>query len=274
MHWLERTLELRTRMEGGHLPRPVLLAADDQRALLLEAGGLKERPLPEALATQPSLAPLLDHTLLKAGATSAEIIALCAEARAHGFASVCVNPAWVPLAASQLAGSLVRVCTVVGFPLGATSLAAKAFEAEQALRDGATEVDMVLDLGAAREGDWARVQSDFRGVRAAVPRPAVLKVILETCLLDDAQKRRACALAAEEGLDFVKTSTGFSTGGATAADVALMRGVVGESLGVKASGGIRTFDQALAMVQAGATRLGVSASLAIIGASQGPALGY
>lgn len=273
-HWLERTLELRTRMEGGHPPRPVLLAADDQRALLLEAGGLKERSLPEALAAQPTLAPLLDHTLLKAGATSAEIIALCAEARTHGFASVCVNPAWVPLAASRLAGSPVRVCTVVGFPLGATSLAAKAFEAEQALRDGATEVDMVLDLGAAREGDWARVQSDFRGVRAAVPQPAVLKVILETCLLDDAQKRRACALAAEEGLDFVKTSTGFSTGGATAADVALMRGVVGESVGVKASGGIRTFDQALAMVQAGATRLGVSASLAIIGASQGPALGY
>ena len=274
MRWLDRTAELRGRLDGASLPRPVLLAGDAAAALLLEQGSLRECPLAEALTLRPSLAPLLDHTLLKAGATSREIAELCAEARDHGFASVCVNPAWVATAAAHLAGSRVRVCTVVGFPLGATSPAAKAFEAEQALRDGATEVDMVLDLGAARDGDWARVRGDFKGLRIAVPRPAVLKVILETCLLDDEQKRRVCTLAAEEGLDFVKTSTGFSTGGATTADVALMRGVVGEGVGVKASGGIRTFEQALAMVQAGATRLGVSASLAIVGATPGPALGY
>lgn len=272
--WMDRSLELRSRLAGLTPSRPVLLAADATNALLLEQGEVKEYPLEAALAQRPSLAPLLDHTLLKAGATSSEIRTLCAEAREHGFASVCVNPAWVASAKAQLAGSGVRVCTVVGFPLGATSSAAKAFEAEQALRDGADEVDMVLDLGAAREGDWARVQADIRGLRAAVPRPAVLKVILETCLLDDVQKRRACSLAQAEDLDFVKTSTGFSTGGATAADVALMRQVVGETVGVKASGGIRTFDQALAMVQAGATRLGVSASLAIVGAGQGPGLGY
>jgi deoxyribose-phosphate aldolase len=252
----------------------VLLAADTEGVLLWEQGGPKERPLAEALALRPTLAPLLDHTLLRAGATSGEILALCAEAREHGFASVCVNPVWVASAVGHLAASPVRVCTVVGFPLGATAPRAKAFEAEQALRDGATEVDMVLDLGAAREGNWAQVRADFKGVRAAVPRPVVLKVILETCLLDEAQKRQACLLALEEGLDFVKTSTGFSTGGATVTDVALMRQVVGEGMGVKASGGIRTFEQALAMVQAGATRLGVSASLAIVGAAQGPGMGY
>ncbi|HJV89753.1 MAG TPA: deoxyribose-phosphate aldolase [Holophagaceae bacterium] len=274
MRWLDRTLELRTRIGDGPRPRPVLLAGDGTSVLLLEAGGPRERALPAGLALHPTLAPLLDHTLLKAGAREGEIEALCAEARQHGFASVCVNPRWVPTAARLLVGSGVRVCTVVGFPLGATSLAAKAFEAEVALREGASEVDMVLDLGAARDGDWARVQADFRGLRRAVPRPAVLKVILETCLLNDDQKRRTCVLAAEEGLDFVKTSTGFSTGGATAADIELMRGAVGESIGVKASGGIRTFEQALAMVQAGATRLGVSASLAIIGADRGASEGY
>ncbi|HJV91784.1 MAG TPA: deoxyribose-phosphate aldolase [Holophagaceae bacterium] len=274
MRWWDRTLELRARLGAGPGPHPVLLAADEDMALLLGPEGLREEPLPTARALRPTLAPLLDHTLLKAGARSAEIEALCGEARRHGFASVCVNPRWVPAAAVHLQGSGVRVCTVVGFPLGATSLAAKAFEAEVALREGATEVDMVLDLGAARDGDWARIRADFKGLRSAVPRPAVLKVILETCLLDDDQKRRACALAAEEGLDFVKTSTGFSTGGATVADVGLMRQTVGEAVGVKASGGIRTFEQALAMVQAGATRLGVSASLAIIGADRGPSEGY
>ncbi len=271
---MDRTLELRTRIAGRTYPRPVIMAADGAWALMLESGESRGRALSEALGLRPSLAPLLDHTLLKAGAGSAEIAILCAEAREHGFASVCVNPTWVALAAEHLTGSPVRVCTVVGFPLGAASPAAKAFEAELALREGATEVDMVLDLGAAREGNWARVRSDFRGLRAAVPKPVVLKVILETCLLDEAQKRRACELAAEEDLDFVKTSTGFSTGGATVADVALMREVVGESMGVKASGGIRTFEEALAMVQAGATRLGVSASLAIIGASRIPGAGY
>jgi deoxyribose-phosphate aldolase len=153
--------------------------------------------------------------------------------------------------------------------LGATSTAAKAFEAAQALREGAQEVDMVLDLGAAKDGDWGRVDADLRALRETVPAPALLKVILETCLLTDAQKAEACRLAKAAGLDFVKTSTGFSTGGATEADVALMRREVGPVIGVKASGGIRTREQALAMLRAGATRLGVSASLAIVGAAPG-----
>jgi deoxyribose-phosphate aldolase len=169
----------------------------------------------------------------------------------------------VPLAASLLKGSPVRACTVVGFPLGASSFRAKAREAELALKDGAQEVDMVLAIGAARSGDWEAVRRDLAGLRSAVPAPAVLKVILETCLLDEAEKVQACELAREAGLDFVKTSTGFSTGGATEADVALLRRVVGPRLGVKASGGIRTYEAALQMVRAGATRLGLSASVAV-----------
>ncbi|WP_026852486.1 deoxyribose-phosphate aldolase [Geothrix fermentans] len=210
------------------------------------------------------LAPLIDHTLLKAEATGAQVEALCAEALKHGFASVCVNPLWVPLAASLLKGSAVRTCTVVGFPLGASSLRAKAHEAEVAVADGAQEVDMVLAIGAAKGGDWETMRRDLEGLRAAVPAPTVLKVILETCLLTDGEKERASSLALEAGLDFVKTSTGFSTGGATEADVALMRRTVGTGMGVKASGGIRTYEGALAMVLAGATRLGLSASVAVI----------
>ena len=266
--WIQRTAEAAARLASRKTTEPTLLAADEGHWAVWAEGAIRELPVGEARGLHPTLAPLLDHTLLKAGATQEEVEGLCREARAHGFASVCVNPVWVPWASAALTGTAARVCTVVGFPLGATSSAAKTFEAEQALRDGADEVDMVLDLGAARGGDWARVQTDLRTLRRAVPRPKVLKVILETCLLDDAQKRRACQLAAEEELDFVKTSTGFSTGGATAADVALMRATVGEAVGVKASGGIRTHDQALAMIRAGATRLGVSASLAILQGAQ------
>jgi deoxyribose-phosphate aldolase len=153
---------------------------------------------------------------------------------------------------------------VVGFPLGASASRAKAFEAETALKDGAQEVDMVLAIGAAKAGDWAKVEQDLAALRTAVPSPGLLKVILETCLLNDAEKTRACELARDAGLDFVKTSTGFSTGGATEADVALMRRVVGSGLGVKASGGIRTYEAALQMVMAGATRLGLSASVAVV----------
>jgi deoxyribose-phosphate aldolase len=274
LRWMERTQELRTRIgASGSGPTP-LLAADATRALVGGPSGPREVPLAEALAEGITLAPLLDHTLLKAGVTGVEIDQLCAEAAHHGFASVCINPVWVPRAVACLAGTPIRVCTVVGFPLGASAPEAKAFEAAQAVKDGAAEVDMVLDLGAAREGAWERIEAEFRALRAAVPRPKVLKVILETCLLDEPAKRRACALAAEAGLDFVKTSTGFAGGGATVEDVALMRQVVGESVGVKASGGIRSFEQALAMVQAGATRLGVSASLAIVGASRPAGSGY
>jgi deoxyribose-phosphate aldolase len=173
------------------------------------------------------------------------------------------------LAASLLKGSSIRTCTVVGFPLGAAARRAKAFEAEIAQLDGAQEVDMVLAIGAVKAGDWESVRRDLETLRSATPAPTVLKVILETCLLDDAEKIRACELASDAGLDFVKTSTGFSTGGATEADVALLRRTVGSSLGVKASGGIRTYEVALRMVRAGATRLGLSTSLAVVRGSSG-----
>ena len=241
-----------------------LLGCTEGYGLFRDARGLHHRPLAHLTEAGPwDLSPLIDHTLLKPDATDAQVEALCAEALAYGFASVCVNPLWVPVAAACLRGSSVRTCTVVGFPLGATAFRSKAFEAEVALADGAQEVDMVLAVGAAKVGDWEAVRRDFEGLRRAVPAPCVLKVILETCLLSDAEKVRACELACEAGLDFVKTSTGFSTGGATEADVALMRQTVGLSVGVKASGGIRTYETALRMVQAGATRLGLSASVAV-----------
>lgn len=262
---LDLTAEARARLQGPPQgDRPQLLGCDEGWCLLRDARGVHHRPIAECRATGPwDLAPLIDHTLLKAEATGAQVETLCAEAREHGFASVCVNPIWVPLAAGLLAGSAVRTCTVVGFPLGAAATKAKAFEAETALREGAQEVDMVLALGPVKSGQWDRVTEDLRALRAAVPAPATLKVILETCLLTDDEKVRACELALEAGLDFVKTSTGFSTGGATEADVALMRRTVGTALGVKASGGIRTYEAALGMVLAGATRLGLSASVAV-----------
>jgi deoxyribose-phosphate aldolase len=264
---LDLTAEIRARLQpipAGR--RPQLLGCVEGACLLRDSTGLHHRTTAQAaLPAGPwDLAPLIDHTLLKAEATGAQVEALCAEALKHGFASVCVNPLWVPLAASLLKGSAVRTCTVVGFPLGASSLRAKAHEAEVAVADGAQEVDMVLAIGAAKGGDWETVRRDLEGLRAAVPAPTVLKVILETCLLTDGEKERASSLALEAGLDFVKTSTGFSTGGATEADVALMRRTVGTGMGVKASGGIRTYEGALAMVLAGATRLGLSASVAVI----------
>lgn len=210
--------------------------------------------------------PLIDHTLLKAEAGPADLLRLCEEAHTHGFASVCVQPRWVSLAASQLKGSCVRVCTVVGFPLGANTASSKAREAAEVLQLGATEVDMVMALGPAIAGLWDQVAMEFRAVRMATSatKGSVLKVILETCLLTDEDKVRACELAVAEGLDWVKTSTGFSKGGATQSDVALMRQTVGIQAGVKASGGIRTYDEALSMVKAGATRLGLSQSVAVV----------
>lgn len=243
-----------------------LLGCAEGYGFFRDTRGLHHRPFEQVGPEEGpwDLSLLIDHTLLKPEATGAQVEHLCAEALAHGFASVCVNPLWVPLAASCLKGSPVRTCTVVGFPLGATSFRAKAFEAETALVDGAQEVDMVLAVGAAKAQDWKAVEADFRTLRRAVPAPLVLKVILETCLLQDPEKVRVCELAVETGLDFVKTSTGFSTGGATEADVALMRQTVGSSLGVKASGGIRDYPTALRMVRAGATRLGLSASVAVV----------
>lgn len=263
--------EVLARVEGNRPPgeRPQLLAARSGAALVRGREGILEcavDQLPPAL----DLAPLIDHTLLKAQAWAGEIDQLCDEAKAHGFASVCVNPLWVARAAQRLDESVVRVCTVVGFPLGATTPRSKAEEAREAVARGAREVDMVLGLGLVKSGDWEGVRTDFRTVREATS-GAVLKVILETCLLTDEEKAEACRLAAEEGLDFVKTSTGFSTGGATEADVALMRSAVGARCGVKASGGVRDYAGALRMVLAGATRLGLSSSLAVV--SGGPATG-
>ncbi len=209
-----------------------------------------------------SLAPLIDHTLLRPDAGPQEIIQLCREAKEYGFASVCLNPLWVPLAAEQLRESSVKVCTVIAFPLGASSPQVKAFEASQALKDGAQELDMVIALGALKSGQDRQVLEDIRAVAQAA-QGRLLKVIIETCLLTQEEKVRACQLAVEGGAQFVKTSTGFSSGGATVEDVALMRRTVGPQVGVKASGGIRTREAALAMVAAGANRIGASAGVKI-----------
>ena len=216
----------------------------------------------------PAIAALIDHTILKPEATRDDVVKICREARQYGFASVCVNPYWVPLVRAELAGSAVKVCTVVGFPLGATSTEAKVAETAVAVRVGATEIDMVINIGALRSGDHDAVRQDIRQVvQTAHEAGAIVKVILETALLDDAQKATACTLAKQAGADFVKTSTGFSTSGATAHDVALMRGVVGPGMGIKAAGGIRTLSDLRAMTAAGATRIGASASIKIVEAT-------
>lgn len=206
----------------------------------------------------------IDHTILQADATKDLVIKTIDEAKVYDTASICLEPCWVELAAERLKGSDVKVCTVIGFPLGATTSATKAFEAKEAVTNGADEVDMVLNIGALKSGDEEMVFKDMKAVREAVP-SAVVKVILETCLLTDEEKKTACRLAKEAGLDFVKTSTGFSTGGATTADVKLMREAVGDEMGVKASGGIRTKETAEAMIEAGATRIGASKTAAILG---------
>lgn len=205
----------------------------------------------------------IDHTILQPEATESEVIAVIDEAKAYHFASVCLEPTWVELAAERLKDSDVKVCTVIGFPLGATTSAVKAYEAKEAVEHGADEVDMVMNIGAMKSGDEAKVLSDMKAVRDAVPE-ALVKVIIETCLLTDEEKKKACALAKEAKLDYVKTSTGFSTGGATVEDVRLMREAVGDAMGVKASGGIRDAKTAKAMIDAGASRLGASRSIAIV----------
>lgn len=206
---------------------------------------------------------MIDHTLLKADAGRAAIIQLAEEARQYGFASVCVNPAWVKTAAEVLKDSPVKVCTVIGFPLGASAPEVKVFEASHAIAEGAGEVDMVINIGALKDGDDGLVLRDIAGVVQAAAGKALVKVIIETCLLTDEEIVRACKLSVEAGADFVKTSTGFSTGGATVEAVELMRKTVGPNVGVKASGGVRTLADAEAMIKAGATRLGTSAGVAI-----------
>jgi deoxyribose-phosphate aldolase len=217
------------------------------------------------LPTDGSLPHMIDHTLLKPDATHDQIAQLCYEARKYGFASVCVNPTNVKLCAELLKDSGVDVCTVVGFPLGATPTEVKVFEAQQAVRDGATEVDMVINVGALKSRDYELVERDVASIaRACHAGNAILKVIVEAALLTDEEKVVACQLAKVAGADFVKTSTGFGPGGATAEDVALMRRVVGPAMGVKAAGGIRTFEDAQKMIAAGASRIGASASVKIV----------
>ncbi len=220
------------------------------------------------------LAAIIDHTLLKPGATEDDIRGLCREAREHGFASVCVNPTWVTLAASQLADSKVKVCTVAGFPLGASTSITKAAEARDAVENGASEIDMVMNVGALRSGFEDLVKGDIAAVVEAAGQGVIVKVIIETALLNRDEKIKACLLAQKAAADFVKTSTGFSGGGATTEDVALMRETVGPAMGVKASGGIRDRTTAEAMVAAGATRIGASASMAIIKGEDSSGTGY
>ena len=211
------------------------------------------------------IAKYIDHTLLKAEATPGQVDQLCAEAREYGFAAVCVNPCYVRRAAERLRGTGVKVATVAGFPLGATLPQVKAYEAEQAILDGASEIDMVIQIGALKAGEDDRVQEDIAAVvRAAHRGGAICKVIIETAYLTDEEKERACRLAQAAGADYVKTSTGFGPAGATVEDVALMRRVVGPDMGIKAAGGVRTLAQAKAMIAAGATRIGASAGVKIV----------
>lgn len=215
------------------------------------------------------VASLIDHTLLKPEATPEQIAQLCSEARTHGFATVCVNAVYVKLAARLLKGSPVKVCAVVGFPLGATLSQVKAFEARKAIRSGASEIDMVIPIGALKAGDDALVEKDIAAVvEVCHTRAALCKVIIETCFLTDDEKVRACKIAKRAGADFVKTSTGFGPAGATTADVALMRRTVGPGMGVKAAGGIRTLATLKEMVAAGASRIGASASVKIVQEAQ------
>jgi deoxyribose-phosphate aldolase len=214
----------------------------------------------------------IDHTLLKAEATREQIEALCAEAAEHGFATVCVNPCWVQLCSTLLRGMETRVCTVVGFPLGATLPEVKAVEASRVVADGACEVDMVINIGALKSGDYRLVERDITAVvQASRPGGAIVKVIIEAALLTDDEKVKACVLSKVAGADFVKTSTGFGPGGATVADVSLMRRVVGPEMGVKAAGGVRDLKSAQAMLDAGADRIGASVGVKIVQESQGGA---
>ncbi|MGG2066045.1 deoxyribose-phosphate aldolase [Bacillus sp. S14(2024)] len=211
-----------------------------------------------------NIAKLIDHTVLKPDTTKADVMKVLEEAKKYNFASVCINPTWVKLAAEELAGHDVDVCTVIGFPLGANTTETKVFETKDVIAKGATEVDMVINVGALKDGDHEFVENDIREVVQAAKGKALVKVIIETCLLTDEEKVRACELSVKAGADFVKTSTGFSTGGATVEDIALMRKTVGENVGVKASGGVRTREDAEKMIEAGASRIGASASVAIV----------
>jgi deoxyribose-phosphate aldolase len=251
-----------SRLDDGADYCTTFCRADVER--IVDAGAERIGIVLGSTATAHDWASLIDHTLLKPEATEADIKKLCDEAVQFGFASVCVNPSWVKRASEFLSGTSVPVCTVIGFPLGATLPDVKAFEARRAIFNGAREVDMVINIGALKSGDDCTVEDDIRAVTDAAHENGVLcKVIIETALLTDEEKVRACLASKIAGADFVKTSTGFAKGGATVDDVALMRRVVGEELGVKASGGVKGIEDARAMFEAGATRIGASVGVKI-----------
>lgn len=212
---------------------------------------------------------MIDHTILKPEATEAAVQKIIDEAKEYNFFSVCINPCWVAFASEQLADTDVAVCTVIGFPLGANTPEVKAYEAADAIKNGANEVDMVINIGALKSQQYDQVRQDIQGVVDAAKGKALVKVIIETALLTDEEKVKACELAKEAGADFVKTSTGFSTGGAKVADIRLMRETVGSDMGVKASGGVHNAEEALAMIEAGATRIGASTGVAIVSGTTG-----
>jgi len=220
------------------------------------------------------LSKYIDHTLLKADAKDDEVLKLCKEAKEYGFFSVCINPSFIELAKKELEKSDVKVCTVIGFPLGATTTETKEFETKDAINKGAHEIDMVINISRLKAKDYEYTLKDIKAVVNAAKDKALVKVIIETCLLTDEEKVKACEIAKEAGADFVKTSTGFSTGGATKEDIALMRKTVGEGMGVKASGGVRTYEDAVKMIENGASRIGASSSIAIATGKSSQGTGY
>jgi len=244
-------------------PRVSIASGDEGCGAVLEAEGMRLSTTIGVRDVKQEVAGYIDHTLLNPDATRDEIVQLCKEAKEYGFASVCVNPAWVSLCNELLKGTDVRVCTVIGFPLGATTTATKVQETREAIANGADEIDMVLNIGALKEGDYDFVLRDIAAVKEATGN-RVLKVIMETGMLSDSQKAEASRICKEAGADFVKTSTGFGPGGAKMNDIALMRRVVGEEMGVKASGGVHNFEEAIDMIAAGASRIGASAGVAIV----------
>lgn len=221
-----------------------------------------------------NISKYIDHTLLKADAKNDEVIKLCTEAKENGFFSVCINPSFIELAKKELEGSDVKICTVIGFPLGASTTETKEFETKDAINKGAHEVDMVINISKLKAKDYEYTLKDIKAIVDAAKDKALVKVIIESCLLTDEEKVKACEIAKEAGADFVKTSTGFSTGGATKEDIALMRKTVGEEIGVKASGGVRTYEDAFLMIENGATRIGASSSVAIVTGSKSETSGY
>jgi deoxyribose-phosphate aldolase len=242
-----------------------VLQCQDKVQQVVDAGASRLTSTLGNVSVGPEIAKMIDHTLLKPDASQDQIAQLCYEARQHSFAAVCVNPSYVKLCTQLLQGTTVHVCTVVGFPLGATPPEVKAYETQQAIDDGATEVDMVINIGALKSKDYALVERDIATLaRTTHAGGAILKVIIEAAMLSDEEKVIACQLAKAAGADYVKTSTGFGPGGATVTDVALMRRAVGPEIGIKAAGGIRTYEDAQAMVAAGATRIGASAGVRIL----------